>query len=1388
MAARIRAFDWAGTALGPFDGWPQSLHTAAEICLRCRFPMVIFWGPQFLQLYNDSYREILGAKHPAALGQPAAVCWAEIWSVIGEMLTGVMDRGESTFDEDLRLDVRRYGTVEEAYFTFSYSPVLVASGEVGGVFCAVAETTGTVIGARRLAALRDVGADTAGARSARQACELAACAMDAHRADVPYGLVYLAAAGRAASLVASWGLPTPVPAQYAQIDLDDPAAALPLGHAQAREVALTVEQPPDLPAPAVVVLPVCPSGDSGPPVFLVAGISPLRELDGAYRSFLDVLAGQLTAAVTAAHAYASAQQRAQALAELDRAKTEFFSNVSHEFRTPLTLIMGPVAELRAIPEVDPRRLRTELDVIHRNGLRLGKLVNTLLEFSRLQAGRIHARYEPLDVGAFTAELASVFRSAIERAGLRLEVNCADLEQPVYLDREMWEKVILNLLSNALKFTFDGHITVTVRRVGKSVGVTVADTGTGIPTEELPRLFERFHRIRGARARSHEGSGIGLALVAELVALHGGTITANSTPEVGTTFTVTLPLGSAHLPADQIVAASTVTGASQGAAPFVEEALRWLADAPQVPEDAGTGLAGAQPLGPAGTRVLLADDNADMRDYVQRLLASRYHVQTVPDGLAALHTARTDPPDLIIADVMMPGMDGLELLAALRADPRTARVPVLLLSARAGGEAAAEGLAAGADDYLVKPFTAGELLARVSAHLQLDQLRRQGERRLELLQQATAALSAAATPAEVSQVAITHLGYLLDAPATTLYELREPGALEWVAGRGVAPELARTWSTLPLSSPIAFADAARRHRPVWLESLADCQPYPGMAALAAQDGYPAHAGLPLVIGQRCLGVLVALFDRPRQFTQAERTAAVSLAGQCAQALDRARLYRAEHTIAETLQRSLLPGQLPEFDRLALAARYLPGALEGAAGGDWYDVLALDEQRLAIVVGDVVGKGAVAAAVMGQLRTALAAYLLEGHGPAAALERLDRLAARIPGALASTAAVMILDLGSGQLCWTRAGHPPPLLIEPDALCYLTEGAGGPLGVPRRPPYPEATTQITPGTCLLLYTDGLIERRGQILDEGLDHLTATATALGSEPPSILLEGLLAHALPEAGPADDIALIAVRYLPAPLHQRLPADLAQLLGLRRAVRAWTRAGALPTALSEDLQITLGEAAANAAEHAYASASEPGEFTYRLTRRGDGAIEVEMRDFGRWRPEPPDNHHRGRGLAMIRAIATDVVIDPSPAGTQVRFRLPAPPPDPEPPAPTRQPQPSTAAPPAPAQLHIDPQPDGGRRLQLRGELDLTAAATLRDHLLDQLHPPGPVTLDLRALDYLSSAGVGLLIHAAQHAESHHIPLQLQLAPHSIPARVLALTGLEATLPMTTVLISTDQHG
>ena len=219
--------------------------------------------------------------------------------------------------------------------------------------------------------------------------------------------------------------------------------------------------------------------------------------------------------------------------------------------------------------------RERQEVAHRNALRLMRLVNTLLDFSRIEAGRIDANYEPTDLAQFTTELAGVFRSAIEKAGLSLVVDCDPLREPVYVDRDMWEKIVLNLLSNAFKFTFEGQITVELRSVGDRVELRVSDTGVGIPEADLPRMFERFHRVKHARARTHEGTGIGLALVQELARFHGGGVAVASQEGRGTTFTVTIRTGTAHLPPERVSGTRRPSSTSVGALPYVEEALRWL---------------------------------------------------------------------------------------------------------------------------------------------------------------------------------------------------------------------------------------------------------------------------------------------------------------------------------------------------------------------------------------------------------------------------------------------------------------------------------------------------------------------------------------------------------------------------------------------------------------------------------------------------------------------------------------------------------------------------------------------------------------------------------------------------------------------------------------------
>jgi signal transduction histidine kinase len=742
MGALMRSFDWSSSPLGPVQGWPQSLRTAVSILINSRYPMFLFWGPALAKLYNDGYRPILGAKHPWALGRPGPEVWPEIWDTIGPMVDRVIRDGEATWSDDLMLFMHRNGYPEECYFTFSYSPIRDESGGVGGMFCACTETTIKVLGERRLRTLGDLAADTAEARTVPEACRLAARVLEDNAADLPFALVYLFEEdGRRARLAATAGVGEGEPVSPAVLELGGPVEPWPLGRivegaaervdGLASRFASVPVRPWPEPPDSALVLPITDRGLEQPIGALVVGISPRRALDADYRNFLDLVAGQIATAVANARAYESERRRAEALAELDRAKTTFFSNVSHELRTPLTLMLGPLEDALGGSRLGAED-RERVEVAHRNGLRLLKLVNALLDFSRIEAGRIQAVYQETDLAAVTADLASVFRSAVERAGLRLIVDCPPLPEPVWVDRDMWEKIVLNLVSNALKFTLEGEIEVALRPADQAVELSVRDTGVGIPAGEIPRVFERFHRVRSTRGRTHEGTGIGLALVTELIRLHGGSVRLESAPGRGSTFTVSVPLGRGHLPAERIGAPRPAASSAPGAALFEEEALRWLPDEDRLPGEAPEAEAGT---GASRARILLADDNADMRDYVRRLLSRRYEVEAVADGEAALAAARERRPDLLLSDVMMPGLDGFELLRELRADPDTASIPVILLSARAGEESRIEGLEAGADDYLIKPFSARELLARVGAHLEMARSRRDNEERLIRAKQA-----------------------------------------------------------------------------------------------------------------------------------------------------------------------------------------------------------------------------------------------------------------------------------------------------------------------------------------------------------------------------------------------------------------------------------------------------------------------------------------------------------------------------------------------------------------------------------------------------------------------------------------------------------------------------
>ncbi|MBN9488607.1 MAG: response regulator [Alphaproteobacteria bacterium] len=765
MAEHIRRFDWSRTPLGSSDKWSPALQTTVGLMIANRLPMLLWWGPDYISLYNDAYVPVLGLKHPSALGLPVRECWSEIWEILKPLIDTPFKGGPSTWIEDFELHIRRSGFNEETHFTVAYSPVpdATAPNGIGGVLATVHEISEKVVAERRVAILRDLATEAAGS-TVEETCLVAVQALARHSKDVPFALLYLVDTdGRQARLAAAAGIESAEAAYQPLVPLDREvdrgwplvAALRGRGIAEVTDLAsrfgVMPAGPWAEPPNAAVIVPLHAGKGDAAFGLLVAGVSSRLKFDEQYKGFYELAANQIAIMIVKARAYEEERRRADALAEIDRTKTAFFSNVSHEFRTPLTLMMGPVEEVLAKPdrEVAPGS-RALIAVAHRNAQRLLKLVNALLDFSRIEAGRVKASYEPLDLAALTTDLASNFRSVCERAGLRLHVDCLPLPEPVYVDREMWEKIVLNLLSNAFKFTFDGEIAVSLRALEGAVLLEVSDTGSGIPQHELPRLFERFHRVEGAKGRSYEGSGIGLALVQELVELHGGDIRVESEEGRGTRFTVSIPRGVTHLPPDQVRAAHADPLTTLHAHAFVEEALRWLPDAAAPAEkefvDSWNGAVSEHDA--ARARVVVADDNADMRDYLSRLLTAAGHdVETDVDGQQALERIRFRKPDLVITDVMMPRLDGFGLVKSLRAEETTRDLPVIILSARAGEEARIEGLASGADDYVVKPFAARELLARVAATLKVARVRREAEaalreeaRRLETLNQTGAALA------------------------------------------------------------------------------------------------------------------------------------------------------------------------------------------------------------------------------------------------------------------------------------------------------------------------------------------------------------------------------------------------------------------------------------------------------------------------------------------------------------------------------------------------------------------------------------------------------------------------------------------------------------------------
>ncbi|MCG8914271.1 SpoIIE family protein phosphatase [Actinokineospora sp. PR83] len=1221
----LAAVDWAGTPLGPAGDWHPQLRSVVRTMISSRQQMVLFWGPERIAVYNDAYAPTIGDKHPRALGRPAEENWGELWEVLAPLLDRVHRTGTPFWAQDHPFPIERHGFLEQTYFDVSYDPVFVddpVGGDgavyVGGVLCLVTETTGRVLGERRMRALGRLGTLLTGLSDTERIGRVTATALADDPEDVPRALLYLldgeqlvlagAVHRESAPLTVNLVGPDPVVEVLRTVFADGEAAWLP--------------EPPGGGARALALPLTSLTGVGG---VLVAVPNPMLDLSSGYREFLDLVAAAVSAALANAATHDAERARIESLAELDRAKTELFANVSHELRTPLTLIAGPAED--ALADADeplPPTHRERVEVIRRNAARLVRMVENILDFTRIESGSLRAEPGATDLSVFTAAIADSFRPAVERAGLELRVDTPPLPREVAVDRDMWQRVVLNLLSNALKFTLSGSIEVAVADLDGRAVLTVADTGLGIPAQELPRLFDRFHRVREPAARSREGTGIGLALAAELVHLHSGDIHAASEPGVGTTFTVTLPYGEAP--------AATATPARGAVAEaYLDEALGWSGGTSWV-----EALPQTDPRATGGSRVLVVEDNADLRGFLVRLLSRHWEVAVAANGDEALTAVRRGRPDLVLTDVLMPGLDGYGLLAALRGNPSTEHIPVILLSARAGEEAAIEGLAAGADDYLSKPFSAQELVARVRSNLELARLRsHQAAWRaalVESLDDGFFMMDAAGTILEMNAACGQILGFdarglpyprpypwwpvsevdpraaqrLEDALDQALaggggrFEVparRDTGRRVWLAVSvnevpplGTGPKLfvgtvrdvtsdrvAAERDAALATFAAALADAtdvgevlaagssglggAWSTRPAvavaWVRGSEGSDTRGDRPEVVADadgrgwDDLPAHARSALAAAQRTrtpqvvpepgadrrsLGIAARLdaageetavwleLDPPQRVSDVDRFLFGSLCAQLGLALTRARSFDEQRTVAVTLQRSILgPTDLPD----GFAVRYEPALEPLEVGGDWYDVVRLDEHRVGVVVGDCVGRGLRAASVMGQLRSACRALLQQAIDPAQVLTALDDFAELLPGATCTTVFCAIVDDRAGTLVYSSAGHLPGLVAGRGGRTSKLDGASSvPLAVRGTGARPQATVDLEDGCTVLLYTDGLVERRGEVIDDGIDRAVRALVEAGDAPTlDEALHRVITGLAPEHGHDDDVAALLYRH-----------------------------------------------------------------------------------------------------------------------------------------------------------------------------------------------------------------------------------------------------------------------
>jgi PAS domain S-box-containing protein len=642
MGALMRSIDWARTPLGPIESWPQSLRTSVSICLSSRFPILVWWGPELVMLYNDAYRPILGAaKHPQAMGRGGREVWPETWPILGPMLEGVLTQGEATWSDDQLLLLDRNGFLEECYFTFSYSPIRDESGRVGGVFCAVTETTWRVLGERRLQTLRE-SQEALRASEAKFAAAfdqgplaLTITSLDDGRlVDVNESFVSLSgytqeeAVGRTPDELGLWVEPGMRVERFARMRMGERVP-----NVEARFRMKSGEERTGVISSTIIEV------DSRPCVL---------------SSVIDITVRK---------------EAEEKLREANQRKDEFLAMLAHELRNPLAPIRNAAQVLKLVGPQDANQ-QWAREVIERQTKHLTHLVDDLLDVSRITRGKVTLVREPLDLATIIHRAIETSRPLIESSRHQLTVVLPP--ETVRLDGDVTRlvQVVGNLLNNAAKFTEEGgQIRIEAAREGAEAVIRVRDNGLGLPADLLPHVFDLFTQADRSLDRSQGGLGIGLTLVRRLVEMHGGRVEAQSDgPGRGSEFIVRLP--------------AAVADNSTGSDAAVGESAR---------------------SAPRALKILLVEDNVDSAEMMSFLLELNGHeVRTAHDGAEALEAARVFEPQVVLCDIGLPGMNGYEVAARLREQPALKQTSLIALTGYGQEDARLRSKAAGFDYHLVKP--------------------------------------------------------------------------------------------------------------------------------------------------------------------------------------------------------------------------------------------------------------------------------------------------------------------------------------------------------------------------------------------------------------------------------------------------------------------------------------------------------------------------------------------------------------------------------------------------------------------------------------------------------------------------------------------------------------